>query len=1021
MIESLASKAAEALAPELVKLGTRKLGYEILGTPAQRGMEAVYTRAIKSMLLEMARSSGERVDPEIVNVAATVFQDLLKDEEIAGRLLGVALRAEPVPAEDLHESATSLGYEPETLTFDFDDAIEVLCNRIWDELLAEARKEGTRIQAVINEELLISIRGLHHGTAYRSANQDHSRTAPASATPEEVEAALAKLDTLPLQELPKRRALPQGSVMPLRPNPHFVGRTQDLKQIAKDLKGGRSTALGEITVRASSDLGGIGKSQLASEFVHRYGAYFHSVYWLNFGDPAGVPAEVAACGGSGGMQLGPEFHNLPMEERVSAVFARFQSELPRLLVFDNCDDEELLHQWLPVSGASRVLVTSRRENWDPVLGVTSHQVNLLDRGGSIELLRKYRPDLPEVVPELDAIAAELGDLPLALDLAGRYLARYHHEVTPTDYLQELRQPELLEHPLLRKARGISPTRHDMDVWRTFAVSYRRLDASDETDSLALVLLARTAHLAAGEPIPEYLAAWTLAPPGSRDTPPQPETAFREAVDRLENLGLLQTMGDGEVSMHRLVAAFAAVEATDAEARAAVEDTCARAAGRAQRLGQPARQERLLPHLRHLTNASWRRSDDEAGYLWAALSLGLDQLEEYDEAVLYAERAWRISYDLYSSDDRNTLQRRSNIGALYESKGDREQARTIYEEALRAQKRRYGPYDPDVAATLNNLGASFARDGLYHETLARYRGALEIREAIWANTRADHPNRQEHAYRVAESNSNMGALLMDLGRVREAGPHLDRALRIMGEEFGEAHERNAGTRLTRARALLALVEHVEALEDLGRVLDTHHKVSSGVPEQAAMAMALRGTIFAAGAEDETLDEANRTMLLEQADTWLDLALKAAGDGYGEQHPVTGALHRVLGSIKEAQGAPDDTRDHREKAESCRRYNMKGTDLRAASTMQAAGSTLMSWGLYDEAQVYLEGALNLRANVAGEQDFETSKTLCQLGVLFQLQGNDAQARQYFERALSARAQTCGAEHPATRIVRENLGTT
>lgn len=155
--------------------------------------------------------------------------------------------------------------------------------------------------------------------------------------------------------------------------------------------------------------------------------------------------------------------------------------------------------------------------------------------------------------------------------------------------------------------------------------------------------------------------------------------------------------------------------------------------------------------------------------------------------------------------------------------------------------------------------------------------------------------------------------------------------------------------------------------------------------------------------------------------MNTAVKAAGDGCGEQHPVTGALHRVLGSIKEAQGAPDDTRDHREKAESCRRYNMKGTDLRAASTMQAAGSTLMSWGLYDEAQVYLEGALNLRANVAGEQDFETSKTLCQLGVLFQLQGNDAQARQYFERALSARAQTCGAEHPATRIVRENLGTT
>lgn len=1020
MIESLAVKAAEALSLELVKSGARRLGYEILGTPAQQGMEAVYTRAINCMLLEIALSPREHVDPEIINVAATVFQNLLKDEEIAGRLLGVALRAEPVPAEDLYASATSLGYDPKTLTFDFDDAIEVLCERIWNELLAESRKEGTRIQSVINEELMISIRGLHHGTSYRSANQDHSGTASASAAPDEIEAAMAKLDTLPLQQLPERSAPPPRSVMPVRPNPHFVGRTQDLKEIATDLKGGGATALGEIAVRASSGLGGIGKTQLASEFVYRYGAYFHSVYWLNFGDPAGIPGEVASCGGSSGMQFGPEFHRLPMEEQVNAVMAEFQSVLPRLLVFDNCDDEELLHQWLPAFGASRVLITSLREIWDPSLGVNSHPVNPLNRFESVQLLRKSRPDLTEDNSDLDAIAAELGDLPLALDLAGRYLSRYNREVTPAYYLEELRQPELLDHPSLRKARGISPTKHDMDVWRTFAVSYRRLNAADETDSIALKLLARFAHLAVGEPIPEYLAAGTLKLSGRRYTPPEPDTAFRDALERLTNLGLLRKIADVGISMHRLVAAFVCIEASDPAAQTPVEEACVYAANQAHLQGQPARQVQLLPRLRSVTSASWGRMDELAASVCTALYINLAQLRQYKEAMIYADRAWRISRDLYGRNDPSTLQSRFNVGRLYAGTGDSEQARTIYQEVLQAQEQLYGPDDLDVAATLNNLGASFAEDELYHETLPRFHRALQIREEVWRSERkAIIPERRQvSGSMVAESNENMGHLLMDLGRVRYARPYLDRALRIMGNVFQEEHQRDAFIRLTRARTQLAIGERERAVEDLQYVLHINRTVASSVSEQATMAVAIQGNIMAQATADAGLHEADRTYWLEWAYTWLDQALKAAEDRYGQEHPVTGALHRVLGTIREARGDSEAARENLERAEACRRHNLEGAGQGSAAMIHTSAINLMYWGLYDEAHVYLEHALDLKLNVADEWDFETSKSLLKLGVLSQLQRNGTKARHYFDRTLAARSHTCGADHPATRIVRENI---
>jgi hypothetical protein len=599
---------------------------------------------------------------------------------------------------------------------------------------------------------------------------DYGAVAPSPVDAGTLESARRQLGALPLEEVPDRSALPPGSVMPLRPNPHFVGRDEQLKRIAANLKSGDSTTISEVTVAASSGLGGVGKTQLASEFVHRYGRYFHGVYWVSFAEPGGIPAEIAFCGGTGGMNLRPDFHTLPLEERVRAVMAEWQGELPRLLVFDNCEHEGLLDCWLPPTGGCRVLVTSRRGHWDPSLGVIDLPLDVFSRQESVALLCKHRPDLPADSAELDAIAEELGDLPLALDLAGRYLKRHRREVTPAAYLLEIRRPELLEHPSLRRARGISPTKHDMDVWRTFALSYWRLDADDETDATAIRLLARAARLAPDVPIPDSLLALTLNPHDSDDAPLELTTTVRDALDRLTHLGLLEESGGETLRMHRLVGAFALAEVPDDGAQAAVEATCALAAGRAFREGQPARQEALLPHVRFVTDSARGRVDEMAANLCTALNVSLSQLRAYDEALPYAERAWEISVELYGLEDRLTLQRRSNIGEVFEGKRDRVQARAIYQEVLEAQERALDPEDPDVAATLNNLGASFVHEDHYHETLRLYRRALRIRERVWEGTRPDDPDRMENAYELAESYGNMGALLIDLGRHEEAGPH-----------------------------------------------------------------------------------------------------------------------------------------------------------------------------------------------------------------------------------------------------------
>jgi hypothetical protein len=88
--------------------------------------------------------------------------------------------------------------------------------------------------------------------------------------------------------------LPAGSRMELSTNPLFVGRADDLRALAKALKGDQTVAITQVQTAAATGWGGVGKTQLAVEFAHRYGQYFAGgVFWLNFADPGGVSSEVA--------------------------------------------------------------------------------------------------------------------------------------------------------------------------------------------------------------------------------------------------------------------------------------------------------------------------------------------------------------------------------------------------------------------------------------------------------------------------------------------------------------------------------------------------------------------------------------------------------------------------------------------------------------------------------------------------------------------------------------------------------
>ena len=350
--------------------------------------------------------------------------------------------------------------------------------------------------------------------------------------PASLAAAQARLLAMPTTYLPPIAPLRPGSRMALDHNRQFVGREPELLALAQLLKDGATAVITPKTT-AATGLGGIGKTQLAVEFVHHFGQFFETVHWLNMADAASVAAEIAQCGGVGAMGLWPNTASLSLQEQVDLVKAVWNMPLPRLLVFDNCEEETVLHAHAPLATSGCVvLVTSRRAAWDVQLRVQRLALSTLTSAYSVALLRSYHltPKIPDV--DLERLANELGHLPLALHLAGSFLHEFEADMSVADYLAELRAAERLDIELL-EGEGISATGHDQSVYRTFRLSYDHLNPAQATDALALKLLARAAYFAPGELLPRDLLKATLATADERPA----ARHVTKALKRLLDLGL----------------------------------------------------------------------------------------------------------------------------------------------------------------------------------------------------------------------------------------------------------------------------------------------------------------------------------------------------------------------------------------------------------------------------------------------------------------------------------------------------
>ena len=678
---------------------------------------------------------------------------------------------------------------------------------------------------------------------------------------------------LPTRSSPPPSPLPAGSAMPFRRNPLFVGRASSLRAIAAALRPPDATV-------ALSGIGGLGKTQLAVEFTHRYGAFFPGgVFWLSMADPGTVAIGVAACGGPGGLHTSAAFQHLPLSDQVRLVRAAWQQPIPRLLVFDNCEEEALLDAWRPSSGGCRVLLTTRRGRWSPALGVTLMALAPLHRAESLLLLETLVADGQQTPPRstkavvrraaapesqrshLDAIAAAVGDLPLALHLAGSYLARAVPPLAPRLYLEQLRA-NLLGHASMQEG-DFSPTHHLTSLERTLELSYHRLSLADPVDELARTLLIHAAWFAPGEPIPAPLLLATL-PQGTAEG-----ELGDAALQRLIGLGLLDEPANGILRVHRLLAAYVRRVSDSIGAAQAVSQTLLAEANRLLEAGMPAPMRVLQPHLHH---AADHGDDTRTAELCTALGWHLLLLiRDFAGAEHYLERALGIQHRLLDEQHPDVASTLNLLGLLCQARADYLGSYAYFVRAIAIWTHTHGAQHPRTATGYGNLGYSQMVRGDYAEARGNFEQSLAIRAA-------HHGPRDPRTIRQV---GNLGYLLLLQHDYTAAQPYLERTLALRLELLGEQHPST-----------------VQSLNNLGDLYFSIHDYPTARAYHER-ALAGRMALFGSG-HIGTLESLSRLAQLAEAEGDSATAMQLYANVLHAREQLVGPQHLEVAMAAEALG-------------------------------------------------------------------------------------------------------------------------
>ncbi|MEU1098251.1 FxSxx-COOH system tetratricopeptide repeat protein, partial [Streptomyces sp. NPDC005877] len=664
-------------------------------------------------------------------------------------------------------------------------------------------------------------------------------------------------------------------------NTWFTGRTDLLDRVRDQLRGDSRSA--QRLPQVLYGLGGVGKTQVALEYAHRFRADYDLVWWIEAERPDLVVASLAQLAAEMDLRAG----DVVAEAAMAALKELWRGErYPRwLLIFDNVEDPDAALRRLPdaigplpASVYGHLLATCRNKPATPK--VESTQVEVFDRFESVEHLTWRVAGLP--AEDADRVADAVGDLPLAVEVAAAWLAE---TATPVDaYLRQLAEQSTSVLSL-----G-TPQAYGLRFGATWAISISRL----REESRAAVRLLEICSFFSAEPVSMRLigsdAMFDALLPYDADL--RERYMLGRVIQTLNRFALAKVdPADSSIQVHRLVQAAVRDELSaeeQTEAKRVVHRILAQArptegVDRDDPVNDPKSWpafELIWPHL----NASGVADSDDP----RARELMIDRIRyllrrgELESARSFGAELDRVWTRRLGEDALQTLNIRFELANALRAQGRYQEALALDEDILARQQRLFHPADdhPTVLVVTGSLAADLRAVGRFTEALERDLWVYRGMRGLFGET---HRRTLTAAHNLAIDYRLTGD--------SEAARRLDeRTVERRGMLLGDDHPYTLVTKANLAQDLRETGEYAvsgevlrEVVEGLRRVLDPH------APEVLRAAKSLAVSLRRAGHPHEAMRLTTE-------------AYERFHDRYGPDSPDTLACGVSLAADLAATGAP-----------------------------------------------------------------------------------------------------------------------
>jgi tetratricopeptide (TPR) repeat protein len=814
---------------------------------------------------------------------------------------------------------------------------------------------------------------------------------------------------------------------PFPPNQNFLGRDGELATL--------HTSLLKPQSRVSiSGVGGMGKTQLALEYVFRHAEGYWKLLWVSAGASSLVIGLAENLGVTLEKQKGTKSVRGGQQGGGDVALIKRALELlrvPCLLVFDDLADSDmgLLHSILPTMGSCKVLVTTRLKHLPNFHNLPLGQ---LSKREALTLIRgSPRPGNNEA--DLEALANRFGNLTLALSVCSAWMKETE------------KSPSELGRRLDKKGEVVKA----FEGWE--------LDPVFKTNPDLLVLFQASVEQLKSKPLGRvgehvlWVGGWFASVPiryellssaaSMSDGPGVTEDDIEDAVDLLVKFSLAargneesRRAAQSGVVFHAVVQSFGRVTGGDKRAvpmvRALVNvgeveldtdhfqhaydlpippkkdprilldasDTEAAITGILLPLVSYYHQKGLYSEaLKAISSATIDEMPNELQGLylnhWA---LSLQSCGQYTEAQQLSERALRIDEKVTGPEYPAVSTSLYHLAVVLDCRGKYEEALPLFKRALRIEEKALGPEHSSVATTLGNMANLLRNQGKYEEALPLYERSLRIHEKALG---------PEHSS-VATTLGNMANLLRNQGKYEEALPLYERSLRINEKALGLEH-RELAVSLANVGGLLecqgkfkeALPQYERALRILEKALGPEH------PDVATMLNNMAGLRYNEGKDDKALQ-------------LFDRALRVKEKALGSDHPSMATTLNNMAKLLEEQGKHDKALPLYERSLCIKEKALGLEHLSVAITLKNMAGLLRSQGKFEEVLTLYERCLRVEEKQLGAEHPSVATTLNNMALLLESQGKYEEALPLFERDLRISKKALGPEHPDVANICKNV---